>query len=164
MLNLGLLRGSAQTAIAVAACAFFIVALLIAQTTTAGIRGTVSDSTQAAVVNAKVTITNVSTQLTLTANTDSNGTYAFTLLPVGTYSLAVEVPGFKRFEQSNIQLTTNQVLGLNVTLEVGAVTEKIEITVGAPLVNTQTSETGTLVGSTQIVELPLNGRNISWRR
>src|SRR5881628_2623954 len=94
--------GAARTAIAAVALAFLSAALLIAQTTTAGIRGTVSDSTQAAVVNAKVTVTNLRTQLTLTANTDSNGTYAFTLLPVGTYSLAVEVPGFKRFEQINI--------------------------------------------------------------
>ncbi|MEO7653848.1 MAG: TonB-dependent receptor, partial [Bryobacteraceae bacterium] len=155
-----MLRWLARAAIAAVAFGFFTVAPLLAQTTTGGVRGTVSDGTQAAVVNAKVTVTNLRTQLTLNANTDSYGTYAFTLLPVGTYSLAVEVPGFKRFEQINIQLATNQVLGLNVTLEVGAVTEKVEITAGAPLVNTQTSETGTLVGSTQIVELPLNGRNI----
>jgi len=137
-----------------------MVAPMAAQTTTAGIRGMVSDSTQAAVAGAKVTVTNLGTQLTFTTNTETNGTYSFTLLPVGRYSLAVEAPGFKRFEQTNIQLTTNQVLGLNVTLEIGAVTERVQVTEGAPLVNTQTSETGTLVGSTQIIELPLNGRNI----
>lgn len=131
-----------------------------AQTTTAGIRGTVTDPSGAAIAGAKVTATNLGTKLTLTANTDVSGTYAFTLLPVGSYSVSVETAGFKRFEQTGIPLTTNSVLGLNVTLEVGAVTESVQITAGAPLVNTQTSETGTLVGSTQIVELPLNGRNI----
>lgn len=152
--------GRTTSILAISFGALFSVAEVQAQTTTAGIRGTVTDSSQAAVVNARVVAVNLGTQLTVTANTGSSGEYAFTLLPVGTYSVAVEATGFKRFEQTNIRLATNQVLGLNVTLEVGAVTEKIQVTEGAPLVNTQTSETGTLVGSTQIAELPLNGRNI----
>src|SRR5690349_20333871 len=115
--SFGISRWAAPGAVAVLGFSLAVLAPLGAQTTTAGIRGTVTDTSQAAVAGAKVTATNLGTQFTQTATTDSSGTYAFTLLPVGTYSVAVEVPGFKRFEQSDIRLTTNEVLGLNVTLE-----------------------------------------------
>lgn len=128
--------------------------------TGSGIRGTVTDSSGAAVPGARVTATNVDTGLTRTATTDTAGVYTFTLLPVGGYSLAVEAQGFKTHQQSNIRLTTNEVAGLNVVLEVGALSERVEVSAGAPLVNTQTTETGTLIGTQQVVELPLNGRNV----
>ncbi len=139
----------------------FVAALpdLVAQTTS-GIRGTVIDSSSAAIPAARVSVTNMETGLSQTVPTDSTGGYIFSLLPSGVYRLTVEASGFKRFEQSNIRLTTNEVAGLNVTLEVGDVTQQVEVTGGAPLVNTQTSETGTLIGTQQIVELPLNGRNV----
>src|SRR4051794_17640466 len=131
----------------------------IAQTT-AGVRGTVSDGTGAAIAQAKVTVTNSETGLASTVTTDSSGTYSVTLLPVGLYTVTVEAVGFKRFEQSGIRLTTNEVAGLNVTLELGTVFEKVEITSSASLVNTQTTETGTLIETRQIMELPLNSRNV----
>ena len=126
---------------------------------TGGIRGTVSDASEAAVVNARVTATNLRTGLSVSAATSREGTYSLTLLPIGEYRLSVEASGFKRFEQSNITLTTNQVAGINVILEVGAVTESIQVSAGTPVVNTQTSEVGQLINRGQIVELPLNSRN-----
>lgn len=126
---------------------------------TAGIRGTVSDPSGAAVPTAKITVTNTGTGLATATTPAADGVYTFNLLPIGTYQLVVEAAGFKRFEQSNIVLTTNQVAGINITLEVGNVAERVEVTSGAPLVNTQTTEVGQLIESRQIVDLPLNGRN-----
>ncbi len=126
---------------------------------TASIRGTVSDPTGAAVANAKVIATNTGTGLASNASSAADGTYTLALLPIGEYRLSVEAAGFKKFEQTNIVLTTNQVAGINITLEVGAVSERVEVTTGAPLINTQTTEVGQLIESRQIVELPLNGRN-----
>lgn len=126
---------------------------------TAGIRGTISDPTGAAVAGARVAATNTGTGFSAVVSSANDGTYTLTLLPIGAYRLSVEASGFKRFEQSNITLTTNQVAGINVTLEIGAVSERIEVTSGAPLVNTQTTEVGQLIDAKQIVDLPLNGRN-----
>ena len=89
----------------------------------------------------------------------ADGSYTLTLLPIGDYRLVVEAPGFKVAEFSNITLTNQQVVGLNVSLQVGAVSEHVEVTAGAPLVNTQTTEVGQLIEARSIVELPLNGRN-----
>lgn len=126
---------------------------------TAGIRGTVSDPTGAVVPGAKVTATETDTGFTRTVATNSSGVYTLTLLPVGTYSLTVTETGFKRFQQTEIVLTTNQILGLNVTLQLGAVAQKVEVRGGAPIVNTQTTSVSTLINSQQIKQLPLNGRN-----
>src|SRR5438093_5586459 len=101
-----------------------VVSPALAQTT-AGVRGTITDPTSLVVPSAKVTITNVDTRLTQTTTTGSDGIYSFTLLPVGTYTLHVEAAGFKALEQSGIALSINQVLGLNLTLTLGAVTEKV---------------------------------------
>lgn len=127
--------------------------------TTASIRGIVTDPTSAAVPNAKVEATNTNTGLAVTVQTAGDGAYAFNLLPIGVYRLTVESPGFKKFELSNITLANQQVAGINVSLEVGAAAERIEVTSGAPLVNTQTTEVGQLITARPIVELPLNGRN-----
>src|SRR5579872_7189114 len=84
---------------------------------TAGIRGNVVDESGALVPQAHVTLTNLGTNDAKTATTDASGIYSFTLMPVGSYSLTVEAQGFKSFKQSDITLTVNQVVGLNVTLQ-----------------------------------------------
>jgi Carboxypeptidase regulatory-like domain len=137
----------------------FSFALPCAAQITSGIRGTVTDSSGAAVPGARVTATNVGTGFSVNAMTSNDGTYTLTLLPIGDYKLDVAATGFKTVERTNITLTTNQVAGINVTLQVGAVSQSVEVTAGAPLVNTQTSEVGQLVNSRQISGLPLNGRN-----
>ena len=126
---------------------------------TAGIRGTITDPSGAAVVGARVTATNTGTSFKATAVSTTDGTYTLTLLPIGVYNLVVEATGFKKAEHKDIALATNQVAGIDVTVQVGAVTESIEVAAGAPLVNTQTTEVGQLIESRQIVDLPLNGRN-----
>jgi len=126
---------------------------------TAGIRGTVSDPTGAVVPGVKVTATEVNTGFARTVTTNGTGVYTLTLIPVGTYSLTVEAKGFKTFQQTHIELSTNQILGLNVALQLGGVAQKVQVTGGVPLVNTQTSDVSTLINSQQISQLPLNGRN-----
>jgi len=111
------------------------------------------------VAGAKVTAKNVGTSYTREMVTDAAGGYVFTLLPVGTYELSVTMSGFKKSTRTGILLSVNQVAGVNVTLELGSVTQAVEVKASPVVVNTQTSETGMLTEGRQIRELPLNGRN-----
>ncbi len=98
------------------------------QTTTGSIVGTITDATGAVVPNASVTVNNVGTGLTLKAVTDASGNYAVTPLPVGSYTVVVEAPGFKKSVNSGITLNVQDRIGVNVVLELGQVTETVEIT------------------------------------
>lgn len=129
------------------------------QEITAGIRGTVADSSGAVVEGATVTAKNVGTGYTRQITTDSTGGYLFTLLPVGNYDVTVALVGFKPYTRSAIILTVNQVAHVNVTLSPGSVAEAVQVKDTPVEVNTQTSETGMLQETEQITELPLNGRN-----
>ncbi|MCC6590254.1 MAG: carboxypeptidase regulatory-like domain-containing protein [Bryobacterales bacterium] len=126
---------------------------------TASIRGTVTDATGAGVVGARISATNAGTGFTATATSTADGTYTLTQLPIGTYNIVAEAAGFKKAEFSNVKLATNQVAGIDIPLQIGAVNESIEVSSGTPLINTQTTEVGQLIESRQIVDLPLNGRN-----
>jgi len=142
-----------------AALMFFLAVPIWGQEITAGMRGTVTDTSGAVVAGAKVSVKNVGTGQTEEKSTDDTGSYFFTALPVGSYDLTVTMSGFKQYVRSGIILTVNQVAGVNVTLELGAVTQQVEVKATPLTVNTQTSETGTLTEGQQIRELPLNGRN-----
>jgi hypothetical protein len=141
-------------------CGLWISMPVFAQELTSSIRGTVSDSSGAVIPAAEVTAANEGTGLSRTVNTDEDGRYTFTLLPVGNYALAVQKTGFKKVERKGITLTSGQVAGINLMLEIGQMTETVNVSAAAPLINTQTTEVSTLVDSQQVKELPLNGRNI----
>src|ERR1700733_3735365 len=146
---------------AIACIAFLFLAFSPASAqTTSGIRGTVTDASTAALAGATVTVKSLDTGLTKTIVTDNLGSYTFQLLPVGRYSLQVEAKGFKPVEQSSVRLSTNEVADLNFSLEVGSVSEKVQVIGEAPMINTETSETSTLINTKNIVDLPLNGRNV----
>jgi len=127
---------------------------------TGTIAGTVSDPTGAAVPNATVTATLEERATTRTAPVNAEGQYVLTLLPVGTYTIRVEAAGFKTFSQQGIGLTSNQNVRVDAKLEVGSVSESIQITAEAPLVDSRSSQVGTLIDSRRVLELPTNGRNI----
>ena len=127
--------------------------------TTSQVSGSVTDRTGALVAEATVTITNLETQLTREVQTDANGFYVIPLLPPGRYRLEVRKTGFKSTIQDNITLEVNQAARLDLSLELGAVTESVNVTSAAPLVESDSSSIGQVVETKQIVDLPLNGRN-----
>src|SRR5215472_572938 len=97
------------------------------QTGTTSLRGTVFDKTGAAIVGAKVTLSNPTQAFERELQTGSTGDYEFTALPPGAYFLTVEMAGFRKFEQRNIQLLVNSPATANVTLEVGGAAQTIEV-------------------------------------
>jgi hypothetical protein len=133
--------------------------LVAAQAVTGTIIGTVTDPTGAVVSGAKVTITNAGTGLTRTVTTDAAGEYTAPSLPTGSYVITAEMAGFKTAALSNIDLGVDQRVRIDITLEVGAMTESVTIEASTPLVQTSSSELGTTVEEEQIKNLPLNGRN-----
>jgi Carboxypeptidase regulatory-like domain/TonB dependent receptor-like, beta-barrel len=132
-----------------------------AQTNTAKLLGIVTDPSGAVVAGATITVTNVNTQVRRVTVTNTAGAYEVPLLTVGTYSIVAEQSGFKRVERSGIELVADQRVKLDFVLEVGNVTESIEVTEAAPLVATQTVERGIVIQSNQVENLPLNGRNFA---
>lgn len=123
------------------------------------ILGTVTDSTGAAVVGARVTVTNVDTNIAFGTVTSQEGFYSTPPLNVGNYTVSVEMQGFKRAVRSGIVLAVDQRANVDVTLEVGAVTESVQVVGVAPLVETSTGALGKVVENRRVQELPLNGRN-----
>jgi hypothetical protein len=131
----------------------------LAAQSTAMLTGTVSDPTDAVVGGAVVNCTNIATHLTLHAVTNASGLFRIPDVPVGSYELSVEHPGFSRLVRTGIDLLTEQTVNLNLVLRVGETTQSIAVTAPAPLVQATTSDIQTTVTSRQMGELPLNGRN-----
>jgi len=134
--------------------------LMQGQSTYGSITGLVTDSTGAAVPDAKVTLTNTGTQETRTQNTGSDGLYSFVNLIPGNYRVDVEKSGFKHFTRQNASVDVNQSARIDATLTVGQVTESIEVTAQTSLLQPETSSLGQVVDQREANELPLNGRNI----
>jgi len=101
---------------------------LLAQVDRGGIVGTVTDSSGAVVPGVTVTVTNVSTNRSSKLTTDANGSYAANLLQIGSYTVAAEKEGFKRGLQSNVDVGVNQVVRVDLTLQVGEITQTVEVT------------------------------------
>ena len=139
-------------------CLFVSQAPLSAQTTTGSIVGTVTDPSGAVIAGASVTVTNVDTSIATKATTDNTGNYVVTPLPVGRYSVTVEAAGFKKSLRSDITVNVQDRIRVDAALEVGAVTDTVEVAAAAPLLQTDTSYLGQVVDSQRIVDLPLNGR------
>src|SRR5436190_11915699 len=131
-----------------------------AQTVFGRISGTVKDSNGGAVPNATVTITNPATNLVRTVTTDEDGFYTATNLPVGSYTILVARDGFKRSQQTGVVLAADARLTQDMTLEVGQVTETVQVSSGVgETVNTTSGEVARVVDQRQVQNLALNGRN-----
>jgi outer membrane receptor protein involved in Fe transport len=133
----------------------------LAQGGSAVLSGTVVDQSGAAIPAARVTLTNVDTNLTLYAETTTSGLYRFPTVPPGHYSLAAEGKGFQKFQQSGIVLTVSQQASIDFALKIGSETETVNVEAGAALINTTNAEVSNTVGEHAIRELPLNGRDPS---
>src|SRR5437762_11366375 len=127
---------------------------------TAQVSGTVRDQTGAVLPGVEVTATQTDTGLKRTAVTDETGSYVLPNLPVGPYRLEGALPGFRTYAQSGIVLQVNSSPTINVVLEVGQVSETVEVQANAALVETRTAGIGQVVENARILELPLNGRQI----
>ncbi len=132
-----------------------------AQTTTGSIVGTVTDPSGAVIGGASVTITNMGTGIAVKTTTDSGGNYVVTPLQVGRYSVTVEAAGFKKSIRSDVTVNVQDRVRVDAALEVGAVTDTVEVQAAAPRLQTDTSYLGQVVESQRIVDLPLNGRYFS---
>lgn len=121
--------------------------------------GTVLDSSGGALPGATVTITHTETGLTRVLTSDSNGEYSAPNLPTGNYTVKAELTGFKTVTLTAVHLGVDQRLRVDPKLDVGAMTESVEIRASAPLVQTSSSDLSTTVEEQQIKTLPLNGRN-----
>ena len=152
-------------------CVFVFVALLFfvsvsawAQGTTSRVVGVVSDSSGAVVPGSKVTLTNEATGVSFNTETTTAGTYVFEAVQVGSYRVEVEAAGFKKLTAIGNRLTIGVPLTVNVTLQVGAVAESVEVTGAAEVVETSTSGNfGTLMEQRAVQDLPLaqtRGRNV----
>jgi hypothetical protein len=131
----------------------------VAQLPTATILGVVKDSTGAVIPGVSVTATNAETGISRSGQSGSDGSYRFPALQVGTYNVRAEHPGFQAQVQQGLRIAVGQEAVVNITLEVGAVTETVSVTAEAPLVNTTSGTLGSLVSSETITDLPLDGRN-----
>jgi hypothetical protein len=132
-----------------------------AQSTTGSVQGTVKDNQQAVVPGAMVTIRNVETNTTRSATTDGNGVYRFLNVGVGGYEVVVELAGFSKYVRSGVTVSLNQDAVIDVQIQPASVSESIEVTADAPLLNTTNSEVGVRFDTTRVAELPLSSAGAS---
>src|SRR5438270_205734 len=126
---------------------------------TAQISGNVRDQSGAVLPGVEVTATQTGTGISRSTVTNEAGSYVMSNLALGPYRLEAALPGFRTFVQSGIVLQVNASPVINVTLEVGQVTEQVEVQANASLVETRSVGIGRIMETDRIVELPLNGRN-----
>src|SRR5882757_3090010 len=135
---------------------------LYAQFDTGAVLGTVTDSSGASVNGASVTLTNEGTSATATFTTQADGAYKFTPVKVGTYKVSVTLTGFQTAVQHGIAVNVGQSLVVDIALKPGAVTETIEVSTSAPVLQSQDASVGQIVDTRSVNNLPLNGRNFTF--
>ncbi|MDE0626949.1 MAG: TonB-dependent receptor [Bryobacterales bacterium] len=148
---------------------FFLIATVLACLTVAGasaqqadtavVVGVVTDATGAVIPGVDIRFSHTSTGAIYTAQTDPGGYYRTPPLRIGDYLMQAESAGFKRIQRTGIILNAGDTRQVDLTLEIGEVTETIEVVAQAPLLQTQEGATGTVMENQQILELPLNGRD-----
>jgi hypothetical protein len=133
----------------------------LAQSTTGSISVTAQDEKQAVIAGANVTVRNVDTGITRTAQTNDEGRYRFVNLPVGSYQVTIEAANFARYVQTGIVLVVNQDAVIDATLKAGNVQETVTITENASVLNTTTAEVSTRFDERRLSELPIaTNRNV----
>ena len=129
--------------------------------TTAGVNGSVTDATGAVIPGARITVTNTATGAEREAVSDSAGLYDVPLLQPGTYKIAVQKEGFRQLARENVRLEVNQVARIDFAMQVGEVSETVDVQGAAPLLEASNSSVGQVVETKAVSDLPLNGRNFA---
>jgi carboxypeptidase family protein/TonB-dependent receptor-like protein len=132
-----------------------------AQVRFGSILGVVSDSSGASLGDATVKVTNLGTNETRSAKTNSAGTYSFPNLNAGIYRVEVEVAGFKRFTQDRVEVQVDLATRVDASMQVGNVTESVLVTSEAPPLQTDSASLGTTIGQKEVESIPLSGRNVN---
>ena len=144
-------------------CSVTLILLLsawqLAAQTTSTIEGTVRDKQGLAVAGAQVRATSSAMAVQLTATTDAEGNYRITTLPPGIYEIKVSKDGFQSEVFKNIEVTLNRTLAFDMNMQVGSLSQVVEVDSATPLLETSASSTGTTITPQQIEDMPINGRN-----
>jgi hypothetical protein len=126
---------------------------------TGSVTGVVHDRAQAVVVGAKVTIINVETNFNEEVTSAADGSFHFLALPVGNYKVTATATGFRQYTGTNITVQVNDQLHLDITLEVGAISEHVDVAADVTRVETENTQLGDVIDSKKMLALPLNGRS-----
>ena len=148
-----------RLSVLVAVLVALVVTSPLAAQETALMVGTVSDASGAVIPGARITFAHLATGTEYNVTTNETGNFRSPPLRIGEYIVVAEAEGFKQYSGSGINLSINDTRELNITLEIGAVTEVIEVEASAPLLQTSEASAGTVIENRQIVDLPLNGRD-----
>ena len=133
---------------------------LAAQSTSGSISGTVADASGAAVPDATVTLTNEGTGASDTFTTSADGLYSFVNLNPGSYRVEAEKSGFKHFKREGVIVQVEQRVPISITMEIGAITQTVEVTGETPLITPTNTSLGQVIDERKTNEIPLNGRNV----
>lgn len=141
-------------------CLLFMIPLTLgAQETRATLSGTISDATGAVVTDARIRLANRDTAVGFEAITNKDGQYRFLFLNPGKYRLSTEKTGFKGFVRDGIELNVGQSAVVDVTLQIGQVSDSVTITGDAPLLDMEKADRGLVIDNKSVADLPLNIRN-----
>jgi len=149
------------TRVALVVAVLLAPAAAFAQQTTGSVIGRVADEQGGAVPGVTVSASNSATGFVRSTISDSEGLYRLAALPVGEYDVVIELVGFTRVERNDLQVNVSQAIDLDVTLRVAQVAETVTVTGETPLISTSSSTLGQVVDLTQIMNLPLNGRQFA---
>src|SRR5947209_16577434 len=154
-------RSFVRQACQLSSVTFLLASCLLGQGASGSITGTLKDSSGAVVPNSSVVAQSVESGRQYQTRTNEAGIYNLAAMPPGHYTLTVEVPGFKRLVTNPIEIEVNQIARIDLTLEVGAAAETVEVKDLAPLLQTENTQLGSVVTGNTTANLPLNGRNFA---
>jgi hypothetical protein len=148
-----------KTAIAILMMVLSMAPFATAQQATGAITGAITDPSGAALGSATVTVTDADRGTTLKTQTNTEGVYNFPRLPVGKYSVSVEAAGFQTAVRSAVQLDLNATARVDIAMVIGQVSQRMDVTESAPLLQTQSTQVGSVMDASAIANLPLETRN-----
>lgn len=126
----------------------------------ASVTGLVTDPTGAAVAGAKVTVTNLATNIAVTTESNDTGNYVTPFLAPGNYQMTVEATGFKKFVRENIVLQAMDAVRIDVPLQLGALTESITVSDAVSALETESASRSQLIPNLMVMDVPTQGRNL----